>query len=124
MSQRRKKTILKSEISNFLSQTRSNIIFILFERQMIVSQHISLKPGCSTRKWRFKRHWPLEGYAQSLAPRELTYKSGLLVICLTFLNAWKQMLSVGKHFSEKKVHAYFTCSKFSEIGKSSELMNS
>ena len=49
---------------------------------------------------------------------------GLLVIRLTFLNAWKQMLSVGKHFSEKKVHAYFTCSKFSEIGKSSELMNS
>ena len=52
------------------------------------------------------------------------FKKGLLVICLTFLNAWKQMLSVGKHFSEKKVHAYFTCSKFSELGKSLELINS
>ena len=49
---------------------------------------------------------------------------GLLVICLTFLNAWEQMLSVGQHFSEKRVHAYFTCSKFSEVGKSLELMNS
>ena len=30
----------------------------------------------------------------------------------------------GEAFSEKRVHAYFTCSKFSEVGKSSELMNS
>ena len=44
--------------------------------------------------------------------------SGLLAICLTFLNAWKQMFSVGRHFSEKRVHAYFTSSKFSEVGKS------
>ena len=49
--------------------------------------------------------------------RKMNEFSGLLVICLTFLNAWKQMLSVGKHFSEKRVHAYFTCSKFSEVGK-------
>ena len=43
---------------------------------------------------------------------------GMLAICLTLLNAWKQMFSVGKHFSQKRVHAYFTCSKFSEVGKS------
>ena len=44
--------------------------------------------------------------------------TGLLAICLTFLNAWKQMFSVGKHFSEKRVHAFFTCSEFSEVEKS------
>ena len=49
---------------------------------------------------------------------ETVVKNGLLAICLTFLNAWKQMFSVGRHFSEKRVHAYFTCSKFSEVGKS------
>ena len=48
----------------------------------------------------------------------VTVNGGLLAICLTFLNAWKQMFSVGRHFSEKRVHAYFTCSKFSEVGKS------